>query len=197
MIIFELDGVLADCEHRRHFVDPDKNKDYEVAYVHNEETRNWNGKYRPGFCDFSDMPMGDRIIQHKITKELFKPDWDAFHEACDKDTPIQPVIDIWDKEISLGMMGIHQIWTGRSESARKNTEKWLDFHLLCFQKKQLKIRFTGDHTPYEQLKERWLNGVLSSGKTIEYVFDSHPESIRMWRRHGIFVFNCNQSKEEF
>ena len=25
MIIFDLDGTLADCEHRRHFVDPEKN----------------------------------------------------------------------------------------------------------------------------------------------------------------------------
>lgn len=28
MIIFDLDGTLADCEHRRHFVDPSDNPDY-------------------------------------------------------------------------------------------------------------------------------------------------------------------------
>lgn len=176
MIIFDLDGVLADCEHRRYFIERD------ISCGH------WH--------QIPNHPV-EMCIECKKKHKEWKPDWDAFYEAFDKDMPIQPVIDIWDKEISLGMMGIHQIWTGRSESARKNTEKWLDSHLLCFQKKQLKIRFTGDHTPYEQLKERWLNGALSSGKTIEYVFDSHPESIRMWRRRGIFVFHCNQSKEEF
>jgi hypothetical protein len=32
---------------------------------------------------------------------------------------------------------------------------------------------------------------------IDSVFDSDPESIKMWRRRGIFVFNCAQHDEEF
>lgn len=34
MIIFDLDGTLADCEHRRYFVDPSKNPDY-TCYHYN------------------------------------------------------------------------------------------------------------------------------------------------------------------
>ena len=31
---------------------------------------------------------------------------------------------------------------------------------------------------------------------IEFVFDSEPKSIAMWRRRGVFVFNCCQHDEE-
>jgi hypothetical protein len=159
MIIFDLDGTLADCEHRRHFVD-------------------------------RHTSLGD------FDPDL-KPDWRAFYEACDKDTPIQPVISIWNDQISLGMMGIHEIWSGRCESVRDKTEAWLDKNLLCFESKQLKMRPIGDNTPDEKLKERWLDEALAQGKTIDFVFDDRPKVVRMWRRRGIFVFDVNQSGKEF
>lgn len=175
MIIFDLDGTLADCEHRRHFVDPQKNPQLLQLY-----------------CKPFDY------INPK-TFEIFKPDWDAFYEACDQDTPIQPVIEFWDTQISQGMMGCHQIWSGRSESVREKTEKWLDHHLLCFQPHQLKMRPIGDYTSDEQLKEKWLDERINdmgnqAVSDIKYIFDSHGRSIEMWRRRGIFVFNCNQSE---
>jgi len=38
MIIFDLDGTLADCEQRRHFVDPEKNPDYEYTNYYRNHT---------------------------------------------------------------------------------------------------------------------------------------------------------------
>lgn len=32
---------------------------------------------------------------------------------------------------------------------------------------------------------------------IDFVFDADPDSIAMWRRRGIFVFDVNQSEKEF
>jgi hypothetical protein len=59
------------------------------------------------------------------------------------------------------------------------------------------MRPIGDHTPDDELKERWLKEALAEGKTIEYVFDDRPKVVRVWRKHGIFVFNCCQHEEEF
>ena len=164
MIIFDLDGTLADCEHRRHFVDSLKNSDFEIA----------NGK-------------------------KFTPNWDAFHEACDQDIPIDPVIQIlWKFHVLDECI---EIWSGRSESVRSKTQEWLHEHVffqLNFKQYNipLKMRPIGDYTPDDQLKESWLDEALADGKNIECVFDDRPKVVRMWKRRGIFVFNCNQKDKE-
>ena len=218
MIIFDLDGTLADCEHRRHLVDPKKNKNYETVLLENEQTKNWKGAYRPGFFDFSDMPMGDEVVRHRITKEKWKPDWQAFYEACDKDIPIKSVIDILEyigegKEYGtdtpwVDYAGI-QIWSGRSESVREKTDKWLSKNVRHYHEgsPKLKMRPIGNIEPDEVLKEMWIrdrcnhislnldtNKDTYHGHGIDFVFDSHKPSIEMWRRRGVFVFNVNQNE---
>lgn len=197
MIIFELDGTLADCEHRQHFVDVYKNPSYEFVPKNNE--LDWKEGY---YCNLTSTPYFGKP---------WKPDWKAFYEACDLDKPIDPVISIWNDQISLGAMGNHQIWSARCESVREKTEKWLHQHLLCFEPHQLKMRPIGDNTPDGELKERWLGELwpklesptkenmekVYDRPNVDFVFDSDPESIKMWRRRGIFVFNCCQHEREF
>lgn len=192
MIIFDLDGTLADCEHRRHFVDPRKHPDF---YIDGKFAMNPNGKP----CDKYGNP--------------FKPDWKSFYDVYDKDFPIMPAISVYmDLRYSRGT---HiEIWSGRCESVREKTDNWLNHHDIYYEK--LKMRPIGDNTPDDQLKERWLDEYISSmwpklpipneenknkiyhrKDPIEMVFDSDPKSIEMWRRRGIFVFNCKQSGMEF
>lgn len=184
MIIFDLDGTLADCEHRRHFVDANKNKDV----THGIHPNKRNG----GVLIMRDY--------YKFTGELWEPDYKSFYEACDKDKLIHSVIQIFKL---LGNDHEVQIWSGRCESVRHKTELWLWDHVGCgfdstlTYPQILKMRPIGDNTPDEILKERWLDEVLSQGKTIDYVFDDRPKVIRMWRRRGIFVFNCCQHEQEF
>lgn len=162
MIIFDLDGTLADCEHRRHFVDPEKLKDW-------------------------------------------KPDYKSFFEACDKDAPINPTINILksflDSSCTEGCTSDIfdiQIWSGRSEWVREKTKKWIRDHITPhWQVPILKMRPIGNTEPDEVLKERWLEESISKGKTIQFVFDNRPKVIRMWRSRGIFVFNCCQHDGEF
>lgn len=158
MIIFDLDGTLADCRHRRHFIEKDGAN---------------------------------------------KPNWDAFYEACDKDEPIQPVLDAFI-HLTQGEPFNHdvQIWSGRSESVKEKTLNWLiNLTGYCadkmYWKRRLKMRPVGDYTPDDQLKERWLDQAIENGDKIEFVFDDRPKVVRMWRRRGVFVFNCNQTDEEF
>jgi len=176
MIIFDLDGTLADCEHRSHFVDPVKAGMMEWVCIGSGKKRFGSG-YKDGLF------------------QEWKPDWKSFYEACDKDIPINPVIEIfinlWDsykKKI--------QIWSGRCESVRSKTQDWLSSYGLPVGS-YLKMRPLGDSTTDDVLKERWLDEILSQGEKIDFVFDDRPKAVRMWRRRGIFVFNCCQHDKEF
>lgn len=178
MIVFDLDGTLADCEHRRHFVDPIK-AGLTWGGVEGDYEGNWtkNG-----------------------LSVKFTPDWKAFYEACDKDIPIEPTIHIYTQ-----LMASHeiQIWSGRLELEREKTIDWLHKHLdLDFYSDKccpvLKMRPIGNSEPDDQLKEMWLlDANILDGKTIDFVFDDRPKVVRMWRRRGIFVFNCCQHDKEF
>lgn len=182
MIIFDLDGTLADCEHRRHFVDPEKNPDFSNR------------------CS----PRGQENMQelsgwyHLESNKKFKPNWKAFYEACDKDRPIIPVIAMLNALENTYTLGI-EIWSARCESVRARTNTWLiqngitDLERL----KNLKMRPEGDSTPDDVLKEKWLDETLAQNKRVDYVFDDRPKVVRMWRSRGVFVFDVNQSGKEF
>lgn len=178
MIIFDLDGTLADCEHRRHFVDPTK------SVNHILQGYDGNGK----------MIEEAGVYCNIIDGQRFKPNWKAFYEACDKDTPIEFVIHVFKKmNENYGI----EIWSGRCESTREKTEKWLYEYIPGYSFVRLKMRQISDNTPDDILKEKWLDEAIAEGKTIDFVFDDRPKVVRMWRRRGIFVFNCNQSDEDF
>lgn len=189
MIIFDLDGTLANCEHRRHFVDCRK---------------------RPCACD------------HMCSQcENWIPDWKAFYEACNEDKPILPVFSFFN---TIRQYTDVQIWSGRCESVKEKTIDWflnkVPIRPTYWNKDSwnhvLKMRPIGDYTPDDQLKERWLDEYIASmwpklekptkenmekvyhrKDPIDFVFDARPNVVSMWRRRGIFVFDVNQSGEEF
>lgn len=189
MIIFDLDGTLANCEHRRHFVqDPCDSCENCYSALKIERV---DSDYQCSLCK-------------RYPAAWKKPNWKSFYEACDKDEPILPTIGIFEKYWNhISALQI-QIWSGRCESVREKTIKWLDDHILTSHSKAsdyfngiLRMRPIGDNTPDDRLKEGWLDDTIKEGKTIECVFDDRPKVVRMWRRRGIFVFNCNQTDKEF
>ena len=165
MILFDLEGVLANFEHRRHFVDR-----------------------HTSFGDF------DSELQ---------PDWKSFYEDCLDDPPIDEVgRALYDFMASDACHDI-EIWSGRCESVREKTEAWLSYHFPAFfhgsidgksYLKSIKMRPIGDATPLYRLKEQWydMHNVEHPNKNIEFVFESDPECVKMWRRRGVFVFDVNQ-----
>lgn len=190
MIIFDLDGTLADCEHRRRFVDINKNR-----------------------CPSCKPPFASRIDSEGLpcpdcgfNASRWRPDWKAFYNACDKDKPIRPTLEILYSLYreyrcpinNIQLKEIH-IWSGRCESTRAKTNYWLIKNGVPLEIAQnLKMRPEGDSTPDDELKSMWLDELIAhSCKTIDFVFDDRPKVVRMWRRRGIFVFNCNQNDEEF
>jgi hypothetical protein len=171
MIIFDLDGTLADCEHRRYLIDPAKNEEYLPIWSENDQEAHW--------C-------------HNITLKKFQPDYKSFYESCCEDKPNHPVITVFhalnESEHEI------EIWSGRSESVRSKTENWLWKHVGCgfsedFTWPQvLKMRPVNDSTPDEILKEQWLDEVLLKGKKVFMVFDDRQKVVDMWRRRGITCF---------
>jgi hypothetical protein len=200
MIIFDLDGSLACCEHRRHFVDPEKNPN---VYLHEDK---WL------YLDDYSYPK---------SRVRWKPDWSAFYEACDKDMPIEPVIEVFRR-----LMRFHvEIWSGRCESTRDKTMKWIQKN-ICYGTYvehtrnevklfdacdiPLKMRPEGDNTPDDELKEKWLDerilyqycnlcyGSIDMNcpckkSAVDFVFDDRKKVRDMWQRRGIFVFDVNQN----
>ena len=173
MIIFELDGTLADCEHRRHFVDPEKNENF----------CRWNGD------DFRSYKDGQIRLNVK-----WKPDWQAFYEACDQDKLIVSTGRIYEHIAYSAFSSEVQIWSGRCESQREKTLEWIIKNLYWssanreYLNSTLKMRPIGDNTPDDQLKERWLDAAIAEGKTVDFVFDGTETGCDMWNRNGIMCF---------
>lgn len=186
MIIFELDNVLANCEHRKHFIDPEKDLNLRTI------------KYSDGSYDVHNL-QSPKLYN-------WKPDWKSYYEACAQDEPIETIIGL------MNQLLVHQwyeieIWSDRSETVKNKTIDWLKSLLDVdewFYRDNLKMRPIGNTEPAHVLKERWLDMCCAEqtrGKLvacdstihgIEIVFDADPESIAMWKRRGVFVFDCRQ-----
>jgi hypothetical protein len=180
MIVFDLDGTLANCEHRRKHV---------VAWKNPDVKHGIPPDYRYGQI----LIMRD---YYNSTGEIWEADWDKFYQECVNDTPIKPVIDIFNM---LWNMGLEiEIWSGRSEIVRKETIDWLYQHVYEFTSLvKLRMRPIGDKTADEDLKEQWFNEVIAAGKKIDYVFDDRIKMLAFWQSKDIFVFNVNQTGENF
>lgn len=172
MIIFDLDA-LADDSHRRHYIDPN----------------------------------------HILSGKGWKPDYGAYNAACEGDCLIKPVAEVYeDMRFQRGVQkGDFQIWSSQCESTKYKTYEWLHKNNLFFN--TLKMRPIGDDSPQEELFEKWCNqyhlslmpGIQPLSKDsphessymkspIEMIFSSHKPTTEMFRKRGVFVFDCNQEK---
>ncbi len=185
MIVFDLDGTLADCTHRRHYVDPELNTDVILCIDSSTGKKHYI---------YKDIVLTTNPPQNK----KWQPNWDKFHEACDLDIPIKPTIICFNQMVDCWGSDMVQIWSGRMESVREKTCRWLDLHVPFYNKNiVVKMRPVGDYTPDNELKEKWLDEALAEGKTIDFVVDDRKKVVEMWRRRGIFVFDVNQTGKDY
>lgn len=133
LIVFDLDGTLADVEHRRHLVS--------------------GGKRR----------------------------WDQFFEACVDDPPVTGVILAFRAHQLAGARV--EVWSGRSDAVRPQTEDWLARHDL--HPDRLLMRPARDTTPDDELKESWLD---QADPAPTVVYDDRDKVVAMWRRRGVACF---------
>lgn len=186
MIIFDLEA-LADDSHRRHFIDP--------LGDHPDYYRNPCESCRDGSHHKIDPQF------HKVTGEIWHPDYEAYYDLLYKDRVVNPVEEIYVRmryhNWEVDRLEV-QLWSDRSQSLRDKTEAWLENKQFFW--KNLKMRSNGDTRPKEVVFEEWIdhrvddmgNQVMHD---IHFAFSSHKPTIDMFRRRGIFVFDCNQGIE--
>lgn len=185
MIIFGLDGVLADIEHRRHFIDPNKRQCCsslkEICY----KCKDW------------------------------QPDYKAYNEACVDAKPIINAKKVFQLLQRSPTTDDVYIWSGRCESLREKTKQWIDKNidpaLYWNWDKRLKMRPIRDDRPQHELFADWidennkdiyprldpsaLEGTEYRRKDpIEMVFESDPQTLDMFKKRGIFTFNVSQNR---
>lgn len=158
--LMDLDGTLSDPEHRKHFIQDKKRK-------------NWN----------------------------------AFYSACDEDPPL-PTLRIFEH--------LYNSWddvylvSGRINSVRDKTLDWILRHTKINPARRghldsiLYMRATEDpYTPDQIVKKAFLDTILAKYTAADEeakvmgVFDDRNKVTRMWKENGLFVFNVNQTGEEF
>jgi hypothetical protein len=148
LIIFDIDGVVADNNHRLHHI-----------------------KQKP-------------------------KNWKAFNEGLPNDTLIESSKTVYDALVRSPYNTIVFV-TGRSEDERKDTETWLaqsgfDRHDGLF------MRRARDYRPAPEVKREILRKLEELyGKKPDMVFEDSPRVNKMWREEGIWVYDCNQSQEDF
>lgn len=187
MIIFDL-ACLADDSHRRHFIDPEY-------------------RARCGYC----FSCEDKKYLCKDCEDFYKdwkPDYPSYYDACIEDKFVAAVFEIY-REYFLRGYDIF-IWSERVDSNREKTILWMKENGLS--RRGFKIRSVGDIRPQEELFNSWLLEYYHSlypkldkdaiegtsyhrEEEIDFVFSSHKPTIDMFRRKGIFVFDCNQEIE--
>ncbi len=190
MIIFDLD-CLSDDSHRRHFIDPNFSDDYEYSNFGKDPiTREMTT------IDYPTWHRKDNV------DSLWKPNYSAYNAACDGDKPLPYT---WFLFNWLPQLQNVEIWSSQPESCRAKLIPW--FMRKCPLRPTywdeeswnyvLKLRPDETHTePQEEMYEYWadLHKYLREEDPIETIFSSHKPTIDMFRRRGVFVFDCNQSE---
>jgi hypothetical protein len=97
--------------------------------------------------------VGDRLKY----LQLSPPDWDAFYRACGEDECNEPVWSIWH-----AMQREHRIIfvTGRRESCREDTLKWMKRHVIKCDSTQLLMRPDGDKRHDTEVKPELVSDII-------------------------------------
>jgi phosphoglycolate phosphatase-like HAD superfamily hydrolase len=117
--------------------------------------------------------------RHLVEGEV--KDWDAFFAACSDDAPIEHALDLL---ANLQQWNQVEIWSGRSDAVRAETEAWLVEHAID-PKLLTKMRKAGDHRPDDVLKREFLE---DAPRRPDIIFDDRKRVVDMWRSLGIPCF---------
>jgi len=146
IIAFDLDGTLANIEHRLHFIKGD------------------------------DKPK----------------DWRSFFAACVYDEPITTLLCLV-RELATG--NYIEVWSGRSDEIRPQTEFWLAQHGLKWAKgNRLRMRKSGDYRPDHVVKAEWLDAIDPPERP-HLAFDDRQQVVDMWRSKGVLC--CQVAPGDF
>ena len=125
------------------------------------------------------------LIEHR-THLISGPEknWDAFSQACDKDSPYEAVCAV---ARALQLNG-YKLWavSGREDTVRQKTVAWLE--AIHIKMDVLLMRPAGDYTPDNKLKAMWAsNGTIPLDRVL-CVYEDRKSVVDMWRELGVPCF---------
>jgi hypothetical protein len=111
-----------------------------------------------------------------------KRDWDSYFAEAGNDLPKSSVIQVCND-----LARWHRIFilSGRSETTRDVTRKWLRDHNVTYDK--LKLRGKDDRTQDDKLKLQWVEEMKISQDVIG-VFEDRQRVVDAWRAAGYTCF---------
>jgi trehalose-6-phosphatase len=124
-------------------------------------------------------------------------DWRSFFADQSKDIPYEPVMEL------LRMLTLRDrciVITGRDEEHRDESARWLYNHSgYLFTEHNLIMRKPKDRRDDDLIKLELLNEWMEvhGEHKVMGVFEDRHRVIDAWRNAGYYVFECNQSREEF
>lgn len=112
---------------------------------------------------------------------LDRKDWRGFFAACPGDTVIEHVrLVLWQ----LAAEHRVEIWSGRSDEVRAETEAWLEDNDISASQLTF-MRKAGDHRPDDVVKREFL---ANADQRPDVIFDDRARVVQMWRAEGIPCF---------
>lgn len=105
--------------------------------------------------------------------------WQAFYEDCEQDTLHVAIKTLLDDYVANGYAIV--LMTGRIESVRAKTEKWLKSHNISYD--LLLMRQNGDFSKDYEMKGRWVDNLPNYHFITAY--DDMTHNIEVFRTKGI------------
>lgn len=122
-------------------------------------------------------------ITHRLHFIQSKPkDWKSFFAACVDDEPIEPIVRLCYQLMQDYSFEV-EIWSGRSDEVRTQTDEWLRKNWLG-DHSILRMRKVGDYRPDHVVKGEWFDSLGEHEKPV-IAFDDRQQVVDMWRSKGV------------
>lgn len=105
-----------------------------------------------------------------------KKNFPAYHDLCPLDPPNKEVVDSAKRLAKAGTRIV--LMTGRPESHRGVTEKWLEKHGIKYE--ALHMRPTSDLMKSREMKLDWVNKHYGGIKNVMAVWEDKKDVVDMW-----------------
>jgi hypothetical protein len=181
-IIVDIDGTLANVEHRRHFLNPDKlSKCCNAERCYEENSYNIYGF---GSTNRVCTECGEKFIPKK-------PDWKSFNEAMVDDTPNK-----WCTEIINNMCKYQYdlfFLSGREEEYRELTVKQI-YKWLCMTPSDFSLfmRPTKDYRSDVEIKREIYEKEIKDKYNVLFCLDDRQSIVDLWRELGLVCLQCDE-----
>lgn len=163
LVLVDMDGTLADCEHRRHFLEI---KDCIMC------------------LSTGCSPNGYNDCSYCNGRGHTKKNWDGFYSDCISDPPVEPILK-WVKALGDDPDFLVCIVSGRpTDKAGNQTVDWLAKYEVPYDR--IFMRAARDHRPDYMVKQQILDRLPKN--QIAFVIDDRQQVVDMWRRNQLTVY---------